>query len=135
MASSLKGAFRQVEQEKARGQAILDGMTDAVVGVDRDLNPTFLNPRARELLEGSDPALHGRLQEVLAKSRFSGPVTEPEAQAGDRIIEIRAAPLEDGALAILRDVTERVVVRPAASLLVESMRWVLGPPPNLPDRA
>jgi signal transduction histidine kinase len=47
------------------------------------------------------------LQEVLAKSRFSGPVTEPEAQAGDRIIEIQAAPLEHGALAILRDVTEQ----------------------------
>ena len=106
MASSLKGAFRQAQQEKARGEAILYGMTDAVVGVDRDLNATFLNPRARELLESSDPAFHQRLQEVLAKSRFSGPVTEPEAWAGDRIIEIRAAPLEDGALAILRDVTE-----------------------------
>ena len=106
MASSLKGAFRQVEQEKARGQVILDGMTDAVVGVDKDLNATFLNPRARELLEDYDPAFHERLQEVLATSRFSGPVTEPEARAGDRIIEIRAAPLEDGALAILRDVTE-----------------------------
>ena len=106
MASSLKGAFRQAQQEKARGEAILYGMTDAVVGVDRDLNATFLNPRARELLESSDPAFHERLQEVLAKSRFSGPVTEPGAWAGDRIIEIRAAPLEDGALAILRDVTE-----------------------------
>ena len=106
MASSLKGAFRQAQQEKARGETILYGMTDAVVGVDRDLNATFLNPRARELLESSDPAFHKRLQEVLAKSRFSGPVTEPEAWAGDRIIEIRAAPLEDGALAILRDVTE-----------------------------
>ena len=106
MASSLKGAFRQAQQEKARGEAILYGMTDAVVGVDRDLNATFLNPRARELLESSDPAFHKRLQEVLAKSRFSGPVTEPEAWVGDRIIEIRAAPLEDGALAILRDVTE-----------------------------
>ena len=106
MASSLKGAFRQAEQEKERSQAILFGMTDAVIGVDRDLNATFLNPRARELLESSDPAFHKRLQEVLAKSRFSGPVTEPEAWAGDRIIEIRAAPLEDGALAILRDVTE-----------------------------
>ena len=40
MASSLEGAFRQLEQEKARGQAILDGMTDAVVGVDHDLNAT-----------------------------------------------------------------------------------------------
>ena len=106
MASSLKGAFRQAEQEKARSQAILFGMTDAVIGVDRDLNATFLNPRARELLENSDLAFHDRLQELLAKSRFSGPVTEPEAYAGDRIIEIRAAPLEDGALAILRDVTE-----------------------------
>ena len=107
MASSLKGAFRQTQQEKARSQVILDGMTDAVVGVDRDLNPTFLNLRARELLEGSGPDFHDRLQQVLAKSRFSGPVTEPEVQAGDSIIEVRAAPLEDGALAILRDVTEQ----------------------------
>lgn len=106
MAVSLKGAFDQIEQEKERGSAILDGMTDAVIGVDRDLNAVFLNPRARKLLESSDHAFHNRLQEVLAKTRYSGPVTEPEARAGDRIIEIRAAPLEDGALAILRDVTE-----------------------------
>jgi signal transduction histidine kinase len=106
MAVSLKGAFEQIEQEKERGSAILDGMTDAVVGVDRDLNPVFLNPRARKLLESSDHAFHNRLQEVLAKTRYSGPVTEAGAKAGDRIIEIRAAPLEDGALAILRDVTE-----------------------------
>jgi two-component system sensor histidine kinase ResE len=121
MASSLKGAFRQVEQEKARGQVILDGMTDAVVGVDRDLNATFLNPRARELLENHDPAFHERLQEVLARSRFSGPVTEPEARAGDRIIEIRAAPLEDGALAILRDVTEeRQIERAKAEFIANA---------------
>ena len=121
MASSLKGAFRQAEQEKARSQAILYGMTDAVIGVDRDLNATFLNPRARELLENSDPAFHDRLQEVLAKSRFSGPVTEPEAHAGDRIIEIRAAPLEDGALAILRDVTEeRQIERAKAEFIANA---------------
>ncbi len=108
MASSLEGAFRQLEQEKARGQAILDGMTDAVVGVDRDLNATFLNPRARELLEGSDPAFRDHLQEVLARSILTDePATEPEAEAEDRILEIRAAPLEEGALAILRDVTEQ----------------------------
>jgi len=106
MAVSLKGAFDQIEQEKERGSAILDGMTDAVVGVDRDLNPVFLNPRARKLLESSDHAFHNHLQEVLAKTRYSGPMTEPAAEAGERVIEIRAAPLEDGALAILRDVTE-----------------------------
>lgn len=110
MAASLMDAFEQVEQEKQRGQAILDGMTDAVVGVNRDLNAVFLNPKAKELLESSDMAFHVRLQEILAKTRYSGAVTEPEVEAGseegERVIEIRAAPLEDGALAILRDVTE-----------------------------
>jgi signal transduction histidine kinase len=106
MAASLQRAFDQIEQEKERGSAILDGMTDAVVGVDRGLNLVFQNPRARKLLETSDHAFHNRLQEVLAKTRYSGLVTEPAAKAGDRLIEIRAAPLEDGALAILRDVTE-----------------------------
>src|ERR687897_2693211 len=106
MAVSLKRAFDQIEQEKERGSAILNGMTDAVVGVDKDLNLVFQNPRAERLLQSSDHAFHNRLQEVLAKTRYSGPVTEPAAEAGDRLIEIRAAPLEDGALAILRDVTE-----------------------------
>src|SRR3712207_6627681 len=121
MAASLQGAFNQIKQEKERGDAILDGMTDAVVGVDKDLNAVFLNPRARQLLESSDRAFHTRLQEVLAKTRYSGPVTEPEAQAGDRIIEIRAAPLEDGALAILRDVTEeRQVQRAKAEFIANA---------------
>jgi signal transduction histidine kinase len=121
MAASLKGAFEQIKQEKERGSAILDGMTDAVVGVDKDLNAVFLNPRARELLESSDLDFQIRLQEVLAKTRYSGPTTEPEVQAGDRIIEIRAAPLEDGALAILRDVTEeRQVQRAKAEFIANA---------------
>ncbi len=121
MAASLKGAFDQIKHEKERGSAILDGMADAVVGVDKDLNAVFLNPRARELLESSDLAFQIRLQEVLAKTRYSGPVTEPEAQVGDRIIEIRAAPLEDGALAILRDVTEeRQVQRAKAEFIANA---------------
>jgi signal transduction histidine kinase len=121
MAASLKGAFDQIKHEKERGGAILDGMTDAVVGVDNDLNAVFLNPRARELLESSDLDFQIRLQEVLAKTRYSGPVTEPEAQAGDRIIEIRAAPLEDGALAILRDVTEeRQIQRAKAEFIANA---------------
>ena len=121
MAASLKGAFEQIKHEKERGSAILDGMTDAVVGVDNDLNAVFLNPRARELLESSDLDFQIRLQEVLAKTRYSGPTTEPEARAGDRIIEIRAAPLEDGALAILRDVTEeRQVQRAKAEFIANA---------------
>ena len=47
--------------------------------------------------------------------------SEPEARAGDRIIEIRAAPLEDGALAILRDVTEeRRVQRAKAEFIANA---------------
>jgi signal transduction histidine kinase len=128
MAASLQGAFDQIKQEKERGGAILDGMTDAVVGVDKDLNAVFLNPRARQLLESSDHAFHTRLQEVLAKTRYSGPVTEPEAQAGDRIIEIRAAPLEDGALAILRDVTEERQVQHAKAEFIANASHELKTP-------
>jgi signal transduction histidine kinase len=121
MAASLKGAFEQIKHEKERGSAILDGMTDAVVGVDKDLNAVFLNPRAQELLESSDLDFQIRLQEVLAKTRYSGPTTDPEARARDRIIEIRAAPLEDGALAILRDVTEeRRVQRAKAEFIANA---------------
>ena len=121
MAASMKGAFGQIEQEKERGNAILDGMTDAVVGVDRNLEPTFQNPRAKKLLESTPHEFHTRLQEVLAKTRYSGPVNEPDAEAGDRIIEIRAAPLEDGALAILRDVTEeRRVQRAKADFIANA---------------
>jgi signal transduction histidine kinase len=121
MAASLKGAFEQIKQEKERGSAILNGMTDAVVGVDRDLNVVFQNPRARDLFESVDMDFLVRLQEVLAKTRYSGPTTEPEAQVGDRIIEIRAAPLEDGALAILRDVTEeRRVQRAKAEFIANA---------------
>jgi len=128
MAASLKGAFDQIKQEKERGGAILDGMTDAVVGVDKDLNAVFLNPRARELLESSDLDFQIRLQEVLAKTRFSGPVTEPEALAGDRIIEIRAAPLEDGALAILRDVTEERQIQHAKAEFIANASHELKTP-------
>ena len=121
MAASMKDAFGQIEQEKERGNAILNGMTDAVVGVDRDLETVFTNPRAKELLESTPHDFHVRLQEILAKTRYSGPVTEPEAEAGDRVIEIRAAPLEDGALAILRDVTaERRVQRAKADFIANA---------------
>ena len=121
MAASMQDAFEQIEQEKERGSAILNGMTDAVVGVDRNLNLTFRNPRAREILESTPHEFHVRLQEVLAKTRYSGDVDEPEVEAGDRIIEVRAAPLEDGALAILRDVTaERRVQRAKADFIANA---------------
>jgi signal transduction histidine kinase len=130
MAASLKGAFEQIKHEKERGSAILNGMTDAVVGVDKDLNVVFLNPRASELLESfaSDMEFHVRLQEVLAKTLYSGPTTEPEAMAGDRIMEIRTAPLEDGALAILRDVTEERRVQHAKTEFIANASHELRTP-------
>jgi signal transduction histidine kinase len=133
MASSLKGAFRQVEQEKERGQAILDGMTDAVIGVDSELNAIFLNPRAREILGLSDLTFHNRLHETLTRTRTEGPITEPEVETNseahaegypdsrNQILEIRAAPLEDGALAIIRDVTqERRIQRAKAEFIANA---------------
>lgn len=133
MAASLKSAFRQVEQEKERGQAILDGMTDAVIGVDSELNAIFLNPRAHEILGLSDLTFHNRLHQTLARTRREGPITEPEIEtnsearaegrsdAQNQILEIRAAPLEDGALAIIRDVTqERRIQRAKAEFIANA---------------
>lgn len=128
MAASLQGAFGQVEQEKERGRAILDGMTDAVIGVDGDLNAIFINPRARELLDASSHEFHTRLQEVLAKTRSEGPITEPELEAGSRLIEVRAAPLEDGALAILRDVTQERQVQRAKTEFIATASHELKTP-------
>jgi signal transduction histidine kinase len=133
MAVSLKGAFRQVEQEKERGQAILDGMTDAVIGVDSELNAIFLNPRAHEILGLSDLTFHNRLHETLARTWTEGAITEPEVETNsearsegyqdsqNQILEIRAAPLEDGALAIIRDVTqERRIQRAKAEFIANA---------------
>ncbi len=128
MAASLQGAFGQVEQEKERGRAILDGMTDAVIGVDGDLNAIFINPRARELLDASSHEFHTRLQEILAKTRSEGPITEPELEAGSRLIEVRAAPLEDGALAILRDVTQERQVQRAKTEFIATASHELKTP-------
>jgi signal transduction histidine kinase len=128
MAASLKDAFEEVEHEKERGGAILDGMTDAVVGVDRNLNATFLNPRARELLDASDREFRNRLEEILAKTFYAGPINEPEVEAGDRIIEVRTAPLEEGALAILRDVTEERRVQQAKAAFIANASHELKTP-------
>jgi two-component system sensor histidine kinase ResE len=128
MAASLQGAFGQVEQEKERGRAILDGMTDAVIGVDGDLNAIFINPRARELLDDSSHEFHTRLQEILSMTRSNGQVTEPEVDAGSRLIEVRAAPLEDGALAILRDVTQERQVQRAKTEFIATASHELKTP-------
>ena len=128
MAASLQGAFEQVEQEKERGRAILDGMTDAVIGVDADLNAIFINPRASEVLDSSSHEFHTRLQEILARTRGEGLVTEPEVDAGNRLIEVRAAPLEDGALAILRDVTQERQVQRAKTEFIATASHELKTP-------
>lgn len=128
MAASLQGAFEQVEQEKERGRAILDGMTDAVIGVDAELNAIFINPRAREVLDSSSHEFHARLQEILARTGDEGIVTEPEVDAGNRLIEVRAAPLEDGALAILRDVTQERQVQRAKTEFIATASHELKTP-------
>ena len=129
MAASLKGAFGQVEQEKERGRAILDGMTDAVVGVDRRVEPNL--PQPSERASFWNPRTSSSI--ITCRRSWRRPATlvpsrNPRPNAGDRIIEIRAAPLEYGALAILRDVTEERRIQRAKSTFIANASHELKTP-------
>jgi signal transduction histidine kinase len=104
-----------------------------VIGVDQELNAIFLNPKAREILGLADLTFHDRLNQTLARTWTEGQITEPEVETNsepgpegypdpqNQILEIRAAPLEGGALAIIRDVTqERRIQRAKAEFIANA---------------
>jgi len=114
----LEHALDDLAAERDRREAVLAGVTDAVIAVDPELRVTLLNPAARRLLggdvvgsrldtEGKAPALLDHAQAALsgdtlvtAELRWQGP---PE-----RELEVVVAPLHtaDGAVIVLHDLTE-----------------------------
>jgi two-component system phosphate regulon sensor histidine kinase PhoR len=123
MADQFRGMLDRLSGEGARRQAILAGMVEGVLAVDRQMHVTFYNdalgralrlrdpiPEKLPLLQVMrDPPLIDLLSRVLATG-------EPArarltlSGAGGRIFQAQAAPLDaqasSGALAILHDITE-----------------------------
>lgn len=125
MADRLQQTIVEITAERKKLEAIVSGMTDAVVATDRHGRLILLNRAAEDLL-GVDrehaldrPArevIRGdRLPVLLEDATVRGRITAeelPPGLVGDRVIEVHCAPYRDaggetiGAVAVLRDVTE-----------------------------
>jgi two-component system phosphate regulon sensor histidine kinase PhoR len=125
MADRLQQTIIEITAERKKLEAIVSGMTDAVVATDRHSRLILLNRAAADLL-GADPARavnrpagesirSERLLAMLMDATRSGRVTAeelPPGSVGDRVVEVHCAPYRDdqgnviGAVAVLRDVTE-----------------------------
>ncbi len=125
MADRLQRTIEETTAERKKLEAIVSGMTDAVVATDRHGVLILLNRAAEELL-GVDrshglnrPVREGILEErlpaMLENATTHGRITAeelPPGLVGDRVVEVHCAPYQDdhgaviGAVAVLRDVTD-----------------------------
>ena len=125
MTDRLQQTIAEITTERKKLEAIVSGMTDAVVATDRHGTLMLLNRAAADLLS-ADPAgalgrparetIQGdRLPAMLEDATASGRITAeelPPGSVGDRVVEVHCAPYRDdqgeviGAVAVLRDVTE-----------------------------
>lgn len=122
MAEQFREMLDRLSREGARREAILAGMVEGVLAVDRELRVTFYNDalaralRLRDPLPDRTPVLQlvrdPALLELLTRVLHSGQPARGRltlAGAAGRIFEAQAAPLDKargGALAILHDITE-----------------------------
>ena len=125
MAERLQDTIQEISEERKKIEAIVSGMTDALIATDRHGQIILLNRAAEELLQVTRqqvqgrPAreiLHGdRLTAMLEEATVRGRITAeelPPGSVGDRVVEAHCAPIKGdrgeviGAVAVLRDVTE-----------------------------
>lgn len=125
MAGRLQETIEAISDERNRIEAIVSGMTDAVVATDRHDTIMLLNRAAEEMLRVRRAQAVGRgaaavfgtrrLAAVLHEATAYGRITAeelPPGTMGDRVVEAHCAPTRNsagevtGAVAVLRDVTE-----------------------------
>jgi two-component system phosphate regulon sensor histidine kinase PhoR len=124
MADDLDERIRTVVHQKAEQEAVLAGMTEGVVAVDREERIITLNRAAAGMCGIESDAARGRaMQEIIRNVAFheivaaaldgDGPIERQMALGGpeERILEAHAAPLRNGdseisgAVVVLNDVT------------------------------
>lgn len=125
MADRLQRTIQEISAERNKIEAIVAGMTDAVVATDRDGRIMLLNRAAEELLRLERGHVAGRpAREVIGDGRLVAMLDDaterarltaeelPPGSVGDRVVEAHCAPITGdggaviGAVAVLRDVTE-----------------------------
>ncbi len=122
MAGRLRETIHGLREERHKLEAILTGMVDAVLALDRDGRVMMINRAAEEFLglrrervigfpaaDVLPSAFWAVVQEAIAQRRVVA--AELPAAAGETLVEIRCAPIrgngdDGGIVAVLRDVTE-----------------------------
>ncbi|THF85870.1 response regulator [Deinococcus sp. KSM4-11] len=117
---------RDLRREQQRSQAILDSVTDGVLSLDRDLNVSYLNPAAEQLLDVraasilrqpleralpwvAGTALLPSLQEAQRDQRTVA--QEIHDPGSGRSLELRVYPAGDGLSVYVADITLRVQIQ------------------------
>ncbi|HEV8354378.1 MAG TPA: ATP-binding protein [bacterium] len=125
MAEALQQTIAEISEERTKIQAIIAGMSDALVATDRHGRIVLLNRSAEDLLGVRRDEVQGRaVQEVVGEGRLIAMLEDatkhgrvgadelPPGSLGDRVVEAHCAPIQGeygepaGAVAVLRDVTE-----------------------------
>lgn len=124
MARRLQDRLTELEEERAKDAAILDGMVEGVLAVDRDNRILFINASACRLFNASSVGVEGRpflevirnkeILDVLDRTLHEGASATQEFQIYapvERTLRVHATPLKgrdraSGAILVLHDVTE-----------------------------
>jgi two-component system phosphate regulon sensor histidine kinase PhoR len=125
MADRLQQTIEAITAERKKLEAIVSGMTDAVVATDRHGQVILMNRAAEDLLGvESTRGLNRPVRDVIGGQQLpvmledatvQGRITTaelPPGSVGDRVVEVHCAPYQDdrgaviGAVAVLRDVTD-----------------------------
>jgi two-component system sensor histidine kinase VicK len=109
MRASLKESFGVLTADRNKLEAIFDGLTDAVIVVDRDGTPRFSNRAAANLLDPAGRPLEA-LRPHLTRAADLGFAAHPALRIGDRAYAMtaRSLPNERAVLAVVRDRTEEM---------------------------
>jgi two-component system phosphate regulon sensor histidine kinase PhoR len=131
MADRLRATIVSLSAEQTKLAAIVAGMVDGVVAIDRRGQIVLVNRAAEDMLgwsngsavtrasdaaaEALSGALGPRLHAILGDAVARGSITAeelPPSESGDRLVEVHCAPIlseggtPEGAVAVMRDVTD-----------------------------
>ena len=126
MAQELQGQIARIQRDKAEREAILSGIADGLIALDRDQRILFINSPARQLLSVPAGRVKGMLLSELCDNEAVASLLEQSAETdeavhsetfvagpdGERQVELSAVPLAGeggrrrGSVLVLRDVTE-----------------------------